>query len=378
MMGDGTYAMYSSRTSRCPEIARCGLGLLGLLLLLVGLAGCGGAAPDAAQTQRPVVAPPSDPRYTDQWGLELIGAPCAWQRATSSISVTVAVIDTGIDLSHPDLVGHLRMDGYDFVDDDETPADANGHGTHVSGIIASVVDNAEGIAGLAPDVQILPVRVMNEEGRGTEEAIAAGILYATERGAQIINLSVGATLWAPDPEETDEPASPVSQAITAAQAAGVLVVVAAGNDFVPLPNVIAFENPEVMLVAASSPDDTRAPFSNSGPWVDVVAPGMHILSTMPTYEVFTTDADLPDFERFLPDYDFMSGTSQAAPHVAGLAAMLFAAHPGASATDVQYAIQRAADQGIYADLAPEYRRLRELGWGRIDACATFLPRAGGG
>jgi subtilisin family serine protease len=163
----------------------------------------------------------------------------------------------------------------------------------------------------------------------------------------------------------------VSAAVREAQQAGALVVVAAGNDFVPLPNIIAYENPAVLLVAASNQEDAKAAFSNSGPWVDVVAPGQHILSTMPTYEVYLTSEALPPPERFEQDYDYMSGTSQAAPYVSALAALLLAAHPGAQPDELQRAIQTHASDGIYARHPPEFRRLWELGAGRIDACSAL-------
>lgn len=297
----------------------------------------------------------------EQWALARIGAACAWQHTTGSPRVTVAVVDSGVDLVHPDLVGRLRDDGYDFVDNDSTPADENGHGTHVSGIIAA----------LAPDVRILPVRVMNEEGWGSDEAIARGIRYAARRGAQVINLSLGMTLWPSRGEDGRLSMSPVGAAVRDAQEMGALVVVAAGNDFAPLPNIVAYENPDVLLVAASNEEEARAPFSNSGPWVDVVAPGQHILSTMPTYEVYLTSEALPPHERFQQEYDYMSGTSQATPSVSALAALLFAAHPDARAADVQAAIVQHASPAIYAQHPPEYRRLWELGAGRIDACSTL-------
>lgn len=317
----------------------------------------------------------NDTRAGEQWALERIGATCAWDYTRGSSSVTVAVVDSGVDLTHPDLVGRLRPDGYDFVDDDPDPSDENGHGTHVSGIIAATLDNAEGIRGLAPNVQILPVRVMNAEGWGTNDAIAAGIRYAIEQEAQVINLSLGITLWPLDGNSRTREESPLSSAIREAQAAGAVVVVAAGNDFAPFPNLIAFENPEVLLVAASTEDDQKARFSNSGPWIDVVAPGQHILSTTPTYEVFLTSTQVPPGERLEQGYDYLSGTSQATPYVSALAALLFAAYPDAQAADIQTAIRMSSDQVIYDHTPAEYRRLRELGDGRIDACATLRDAA---
>jgi thermitase len=310
--------------------------------------------------------PPDDPLYAQQWPLERLGASCVWERTAGSPGVTVAVVDSGVDLGHPDLVGRLRTDGFDFVDNDGEPWDENGHGTHVAGVIAATRGNGEGGAGLAPGVQILPVRVMDAEGAGSDRAIAAGINYAVDKGARVINLSLGATLLLATPEGSPQ----VIRAIRNALAADVVVVVAAGNDFVPLPNAIVGENEDVLVVAASDQDDRKAGFSNSGPWVDVSAPGERIVSTMPTYEVYLTSVALPPGERFERRYDSMSGTSQAAPFVSATAALLLSAHPDWTAAQVREAITSyAAD--IYADYPSYYRRLRLLGSGRLDACASL-------
>lgn len=318
--------------------------LLALTIILV-------AAPSA----------PNDPSFDKQWALYKVGALCAWERTTGSADVIVAIVDSGVDPTHPDLVERLRTDGYDFVDDDSDPRDENGHGTHVAGIVAAVLNNNEGITGLAPNVTILPVRVMNERGRGSDRAIARGIRFSADKGAKVINLSLGATLTL----NTDEPSVLVNEAIVYAQQRGALVVVAAGNDAVPLPNAIAVDNPDVLVVAATDQRDRKAPFSNSGPWIAVSAPGVNILSTMPTYEVFLTSDRLPSDERFRRNYDYMSGTSQATPYVAALAALLFSAHPDWSTTQVAETIRANATN--IRDLNPRF----ELGTGRIDACKSF-------
>ncbi|PJF46208.1 MAG: peptidase S8, partial [Candidatus Thermofonsia Clade 3 bacterium] len=217
------------------------------------------------------------------------------------------------------------------------------------------------IAGLAPEVTILPVRVMNARGKGSDRAIARGIRFAADRGAKVINLSLGATLTL----NADEPSALVNDAIIYAQQQGALVVVAAGNDAVPLPNAIAVDNPDVLVVAATDQRDHKAPFSNSGPWIAVSAPGVNILSTMPTYEVFLTSDQVPRDERFRRDYDYMSGTSQATPYVAALAALLFSANPDWSAAQVAETIRTNATD--IRDLNPRF----ELGTGRIDACKSF-------
>jgi thermitase len=304
---------------------------------------------------------PNDPDFDKQWALRKVGALCAWDRTTGSAEVIVAIVDSGVDPTHPDLVDRLRTDGYDFVDDDSDPRDENGHGTHVAGIVAAVLNNNEGVAGLAPNVTILPVRVMDARGRGSDRAIARGIRFSADKGAKVINLSLGATLTL----NADEPLALVNDAIVYAQQQGALVVVAAGNDAVPLPNAIAVDNPDVLVVAATDERDRKAPFSNSGPWVAVSAPGVHILSTMPTYEVFLTSDRLPPDERFRRNYDYMSGTSQATPYVAALAALLFSANPDWSPAQVAETIRSNATN--IRDLNPRF----ELGTGRIDACKSF-------
>ena len=304
---------------------------------------------------------PNDPNFDKQWALRKVGALCAWDRTTGSAEVIVAIVDSGVDPTHPDLVDRLRTDGYDFVDDDSDPRDEHGHGTHVAGIVAAVLNNNEGVAGLAPDVTILPVRVMDVRGRGSDRAIARGIRFSADKGAKVINLSLGATLTL----NADEPSALVNDAIVYAQQQGALVVVAAGNDAVPLPNAIAVDNPDVLVVAATDERDRKAPFSNSGPWVAVSAPGVNILSTMPTYDVFLTSDQLPRDERFRRNYDYMSGTSQATPYVAALAALLFSANPDWSPAQVAETIRSNATN--IRDLNPRF----DLGTGRIDACKSF-------
>ena len=307
---------------------------------------------------------PNDPLYSEQWALQTVRAVCAWEYTLGSSDVTVAVIDSGVDMGHPDLVDRLRPDGADFIDNDNDPSDQHGHGTNVAGVVAATVNNAEGIAGLAPGIAILPVRVMNARGFGPDQAIADGIRYAADRGAQVINLSLGATLSV----GVEEEAIIVSDAIRYAQSQGSLVVVAAGNDFIDLPNAIVGDNPDVLVVAATDDRDLKAPFSNFGEQVNIAAPGIFILSTMPTYEVFLTSDELPPDERFEQNYDYMSGTSQAAPFVSALAALVFSANPDWNAQQVAQAIRENAVD--ISNLAPSPDQ-QQLGDGRIDACASL-------
>jgi hypothetical protein len=217
---------------------------------------------------------------------------------------------------------------------------------------------------------------MNARGAGSDRAIARGVRYAADAGAQVINLSLGATLTI-DAETVSEQ---VTSAIRYAQDKGALVIVAAGNDFLPLENAIVGENPEGLVVAATDQNDVKADFSNSGPWIGVTAPGVHILSTMPTYDVYLT-SQVPREERFQNNYDYMTGTSQATPLVSALAALLFSAHPDWTANQVEQAIKDHA-----ADISRQNVALAQqkfLGSGRIDACQALgadlaaAPTAGG-
>jgi len=240
-------------------------------------------------TQKSPFAPSDDPRSHEQWALRSVGAKSAWTISTGK-SVVVAVLDTGVAV-HEDLPRLLP--GKSFTTGGE--ADPNGHGTHVAGIIAAAANNQIGVAGLAPDVEILPVQVLDADGVGDHAAIASGIVWATDNGADIINLSLGG----------NEPSEALHTAVQYAHAKGVLLVAAAGNDGSRSNSPMypaAYD--EVLAVAASGPDGTAASFSNSGTYVDLAAPGFAILSTTPD------------------GYDYLSGTSQAAPFVSAAAALL--------------------------------------------------------
>ncbi len=300
--------------------------------------------------------PPNDPGFANQWAHMLIDTPAAWDITTGSAQVVVAIVDTGIDEGHPDLNAQI-VAGYDFVQNDSDPHDLNGHGTHVAGIVAAETNNSTGVAGMSWNARIMPVRTLGESGSGFDSDTAAGIVWAAEHGADIINLSLGGY----------ESSQTLQDAINLAHAAGSLVVAAMGNNGVSTPAYpAACDN--VLAVAATNSADVRASYSNFGPHCDVAAPGGYldsyydpdgIYSTMPTYPVYMTT-----LYHFLPNYDRLDGTSQAAPHVAGLAALLWSVNTGLSADQVQMLIEDTA-----ADLGAE-------GWdtyyghGRIDAFAA--------
>ena len=267
-----------------------------------------------------VAVTPNDPRFVDQWGLRRIEAPAAWETTTGSSTVVVAVVDTGVDLRHPDLQGHL-VEGHNFVREERPPQDDNGHGTHVAGTIAATLNNNVGIVGVAPGVAIMPVKALGRTGRGADDTVAAGLYWAADHGAWVINMSLG-------PAFSGTQATPlVEEAIAYAIGLGAVVVTAAGNRGTSEPTTLS-ANPGVISVAATMPNDARAPFSNHGPWVHVGAPGTGVLSTF--FDGSST-------------YRAESGTSVAAPYVSGVAALLLSLRPELGPGDVARILQSTAD-----------------------------------
>jgi thermitase len=235
------------------------------------------------------VTPPDDPRYAEQWALPAIGAPSAWaQMPADAPKVTVAVVDSGICASHPDLSGRLT-DGWDFIESDSVPQDDFGHGCSVSGVIAANLNNGIGIAGVAPNAQIMPLRVLNASGVGSYSNVAAAIVYAADNGAQVINLSLGGS----------NPSSALENAVNYTISKGVIVVAAAGNNGTE-GALYPAAYPDVIAVGSVDSDLQHSSFSNYGPQIDVWAPGRNILTT-----------------RRDGDYGLVNGTSFAAPYVAG-------------------------------------------------------------
>lgn len=330
-------------------------------------------------------------RYELQWHFDNnhIRMPDAWDISPrgGSSSIVVAVLDTGVAYrtgdgftQAPDLVNTAFVAGYDYCNgtdcadpDDAYPDDEKGHGTHVCGTIAQSTNNGPGVAGMAFNCSIMPVKVLNAAGSGTSVSVKNGIYYARIHGADVINLSLTF--------DTD-PGAAVHDAIKAAHDDGIVICAATGNDNVG--NIYwpaAYS--ECIAVGATQWDDTRAPYSNYGTGIDIVAPGGNINLDQngdgyadgvlqQTYEDFCDGITLVDYSSFV--YCFMQGTSMSTPHVSGLAALILSRNSGLTEAQVRsYICDYAEDLG---DTGCD----TTFGYGRIDAAASLgaVPAGGGG
>lgn len=248
----------------------------------------------------------ADPRRTQQWGMDMIEADAA-RPASIGEGATVAVIDTGARLAHPDLQGRL-LPGRDFIDGDDSPDDDNGHGTHIAGIVAANAGNGIGVEGVAPGARVLVMRVLDREGAGTAGNVADAIDAAVDRGADVINLSLGPDTLVPG----GAGAGAFGAAVDRALDRGAVVVAAAGNESYP-----ACDQPSgqgrLLCVGAVDRWSNRSYYSNFGQGLGISAPGGAAVGPLED-DILSTWKD--------DDYQFVAGTSQAAPHVAGVAALL--------------------------------------------------------
>lgn len=333
--------------------------------------------------------------FPDQWGLGAIGftdraSPgSAWHLEDGSrYPVIVALVDTGLDYFHPDLDpgsvwrnpgetpngrdddGNGYVDdliGWNFVDDDNNPWDLAGHGTHIAGIIAAATNNGEGIAGINPGVRIMPLKVMNFAGRGRATRMAEAVFYAVDHGASVINLSLGAE---------HAPSETMRMAADYAMRHGALVVVAAGNSGIDTARVMPAGLDNVITVAASAPEGTRAAFSNFGDAVDITAPGVDVLSLRARRTDFALVAGQQGYragDGFVGTgdrYYRATGTSFAAPFVTGVASLLYARHPDISPQEVKrILLQTATDMDVPGTD-------RNTGYGLLDAAAALRADRG--
>ncbi|HYI23600.1 MAG TPA: S8 family serine peptidase [Candidatus Limnocylindrales bacterium] len=255
---------------------------------------------------------PNDPSWGKQWGPRRVRAPQAWSMSTGSRETIIAIIDTGVDENQPDLRGRV-LRGWDFHNNDARPRDDNGHGTAVAGVAAAAGNDRVGIAGMCWRCRIMPVKVLNSNGSGSHSNIAAGIIWAADHGADVINLSLAAQYRT----------SVMSDAVAHARRRGAVVVAAAGNEgskrkFYPaaLPGVIS--------VAASNGSDGLYSWSNRGTWIKLSAPGC----------AYTTKRGR--------SWSWWCGTSFAAPAVAGAVALVHGMRPSLSRTRLESAILGSA------------------------------------
>lgn len=266
---------------------------------------------EAAAEPAPV---PNDALFsTYQWNLPIIETLQGWSVNRGKQDVVVAVVDTGVDLNHEDLQGQL-VEGYNVLNPDAKPMDDVGHGTHVAGIIGAKVNNGAGVAGMTWYNRIMPVKVLDSSGAGSTYAVAQGIIWAADHGAQVINLSLG----------NYASSEFLHDAIRYAYDRGIVLVAASGNDNTGQPGYPA-AYPEVFAVAATDSQNGKAPFSNYGDYVDASAPGVSIASTYMNNQ-----------------YAALSGTSMACPHVSALAALLRSTNPKLSNTQVMEIMRNTA------------------------------------
>ncbi|MGH8616213.1 MAG: S8 family peptidase [Burkholderiales bacterium] len=298
--------------------------------------------------------------YDDLWGLKRIGLGATPPSAPAGAPVIVAVIDSGLDYFHPDLRGDSvwrnpkeivngkdddgngyvdDVIGWDFADNDNDPFDFTGHGTFVAGVIVASPLNGAGVLGVNPNVQIMPLRVMNSIGRNYPTRTAAAIYYAVQNGARIINLSLA----------SQQLSASEKRAVDYAASKGVLVIAAAGNDGRDVKDYSPASLENVLTVAATDPQDRRAGFSNFGGAIDIAAPGVDILSLRARQTDFMLFAGVKGYK---PGANFVGapenryyradGTSFAAPFVTGVASLVLAARPTLTAAEVRRMLLQSA------------------------------------
>jgi len=302
--------------------------------------------------------------YDDLWGIKKINAPAAWD-TTMGQGIVVAVVDSGLDCNHPDIAANvwtnpneiagnaLDDDGDGYADDvygwnfaysDSDVADEFGHGTHVAGTIAAVGNNGIGVIGVAPGARVMPVKIMDATGTCDMLVCVQGIVYAADRGADVINLSWG----------TEGQPQILTDAIDYAYNLGAVIVASAGNGDADVSTGSPAALWNVIAVSAIDSTGARAGFSNWGSRIDMAAPGMDILSL----QAAGTALGLVVSDGYV----VASGTSMAAPHVSGLAALLLAAHPEYSSEDVRQALRVSASGSDFAG---------GLGYGYVNASAAL-------
>ena len=274
---------------------------------------------------------PNDTYYSSQWGLPKIKAEGGWDKTHGGDFAPVAIADTGIDDSHPDLSGKVIKRANFTWDPD---VDGDGHGTHVAGIVAATTNNSLGVASLGYDSKLFSVKVLDNNGSGYYSWIASGVIWAADNGAKVINLSLGGS----------SDSQTLRDAVSYAWGKGAVIVAAAGNSNNRRALYPAYYTNSI-AVAATDSSDNKASFSSYGSWVDVAAPGVSVLST------------------YQGNYAYLSGTSMATPFVSALSSLVFANNPSFTNQDVRNKIEATAEKIARTGTYWTY--------GRIDACAAL-------
>jgi serine protease len=337
----------------------------------------------------PGSGPANDPLFKKQWGLTQIGAPGAWARGARGKGVTIAIVDSGVDLGHPDLHAKI-LPGTDFVKKTDQltgpgcpgAQDENGHGTHVAGIAAAITNNGVGVAGTAPDAKILPVRVLDAHGSGETTAVDSGIRWAADHGAKVINLSLGGDAVI---DQVPGSNAATEKAVAYAFSKGAIVVAAAGNESAPACDYPAAATNAVCVGAT---DDHGMPsFYSNFPVDPDGTVGVRAPGGAGTLGTFVCEEDSDIWSTIWPNsaddcggggavrgYDTLAGTSMSAPYVSGVAALL--AGRGLTAPQILACLKtKSSNDGSYDPV---------FGYGIVDAdkavagCGSKTPPFHGG
>jgi subtilisin family serine protease len=278
-----------------------------------------------------------------------ISATGAWDQTKGDAGVIIAVLDTGVDMKHPDIENKIASRGKDFINNDNDATDDHWHGTHVAGIVAADTNNSLGIAGVAWNCKVLPVKVADKDGMGFYSTLIEGLVWAADQNVQVINMSMGG----------EEAADSLRSAVKYVYDKNVVIVASAGNEGNYVLYPAAYDD-YCLAVAATNYNDEVTTWSNAGPQVDVAAPGVDILSLYPTW-------DTPS--GFAP-YAYASGTSMATPHVAGFAALIKSLKPWLTVSQVMNVIRYSSDD-VNADKFPG--KDDHIGYGRINMERALVP-----